>query len=365
MRYNEPRRLILSIRKLFFQKLTREQIAELLGLQARRVGYIITKKRYLAKRERYYRYLVNYAYAHEIQIADMAIHAGVNASSLTRVKRKNKIPTKRFIVPNKRITNVVKNKMVEMYQAGTSAQKVSDFFGYNTSKTVLDVLHDRKITTRTMTDYVDYNVGVFEKIDSHDKAYILGLLYTDGYIIRDYEGAAIQLTISDKYLLQNVATIFGNSAKVNDINCDCKRKKMPNCKDMARLSVYSRKIANDLRKMGVVRNKTYTLSIDVRLSRKYIYSFARGVIDGDGTVGIYNKNSLTCKFSTHSSKFAMQFSELPFQEPLSVHSQQNGMWNVSVIGGRESVANFLRKMYEHKNNLYLERKYAKVQSQIC
>lgn len=365
MRYNEPKEIIKKIRSLFFKKYTREEIGEKLNLVPRRVGYIITKNKYLIKRERYYRFLINYAYSHNLSIEDIAKKLDLNVSSLTRVKRKNSIKTKRQ-APNKRITDDIKSQMIDMYQSGISAKKIAIHFGFSTYKTVLDVLHKHNVNIKSgKCDYTNYNKNVFEKLNSHDKAYVLGLLYTDGYVYKNYAGVNIQLTITDKYLLEHIAQLFGESTSVIDINCNTKRKKIPNAKDMARLGVYCPKIAGDLKKMGVVKNKTHILSIDVKIPKKYIYSFARGIIDGDGTVGIYNKDSLICKFVTMSETFAKQFIQLPFKENFSIHKQKNNIWVVSVLGGNKDIGKFLKKMYKHKNKFYLERKYAKVQSKIC
>lgn len=40
------------------------------------------------------------------------------------------------------------------------------------------------------------------------------------------------------------------------------------------------------------------------------------------------------------------------------------MYRASLIGGNEKTISFLKKIYENKSDLFLERKYAKVQSKI-
>ena len=63
-----------------------------------------------------------------------------------------------------------------------------------------------------------YNEDFFEKIDSLEKAYILGLIMTDGYIIKDYRGVGIQLTEKDGYILRKIAKILGSTNKILHIN---------------------------------------------------------------------------------------------------------------------------------------------------
>lgn len=351
------------VRGLYFKRFSFDQISQSTGLDESKIRYIVRSQKFNSKRERYYRFLVNYAYSHGMQVSEVAEKTGVSELSLKRVKRKYKIETKRFNVHNRRITENIKQDMIEMYNSGMSADKIALHFNFKTSKTVLDVLKTHKISRRkpTRTEYTDYNTSCFKKINSHDSAYILGLLYTDGYVLRDYQGVGIQLTISDKYLLERVAKHFGKSATVKNINCDRKRKAMPNVKDMARLTVYSAEISNDLKKLGVVRNKTYILEM-ASIPKKYLYSFARGVIDGDGTIGVY-KNNIQCKFSTKSKMFAEGFQQA-FPEAISVHEQKNGMYYVNILGGSAGVTAFLKKMYKNKGDLYLERKYVKVEGKI-
>ncbi len=85
--------------------------------------------------------------------------------------------------------------MIVMYEAGDTGSKIAKHFGFKTSKTLGDVLKKHGILSRPprMRRRLDYSY--LEKIDSHDKAYILGLLYTDGYVYKNYEGFCIQLTL--------------------------------------------------------------------------------------------------------------------------------------------------------------------------
>ena len=316
------------------------------------------------KNDKHYLSLIKYAYDNELPISEVAIQNNIKPHFLTSIKRKYGIKTKRFNVPNKRITKEIKNEMIALYESGLSSYQVAKKLGYATKKTVLDVLENQNIKRRSHLSSASYDYDFFKKIDSHDKAYILGLFYTDGYVYRNYDGIHIQLTISDKYLLERIASRFGHSATVIDIDCSAKRKKMPNALDMARLGVYSREIEEQARLLGVIRNKTHHLSLTNKIPHEFMHSFMRGVIDGDGCIGYY-KSGLACKFATMSSKFASDICNYPFEEKLKAYqSKQSGIYNVHVMGGQKATLSFLCKIYENKNDLYLERKYAKVQDKI-
>jgi AraC-like DNA-binding protein len=351
------------IRQLYFRQVCLKDIAKYVNISPRKVKTVITNNMLVRKRDRYYKFLVNYAYSHNEQLEDIGKRLGINVLSLRRVKRLFGISTKRFSVFNKRITPEIEESMVLSYLAGNTAQEVAKEHNYKTSKTVEDVLKKHEIACRQPRMRCKLDYSYFERIDSHDKAYILGLLYTDGYIYKDYCGVCIQLTESDRYLLERIAFKIGPAVTVIDVNCECKRKIMPNAKNMSRLGVYSKTLAEQVRELGVVRNKTYCLRMTNRLPDEFLYSFMRGIIDGDGTIGIY-RNYPVCKFSTISELFAKDVCDLPFVERLRFGKSSNGMCNVYVTGGSCKIFDFIRKMYEHKSDLYLLRKYEKVQNQI-
>lgn len=164
-------------------------------------------------------------------------------------------------------------------------------------------------------------------------------------------------------MLKAISVLLGESATVIPINCDAKRKKMPNAKDMSRLAAYSPQMAEGAKEWGIVKRKTECLIIAKSFPKKYNYSFARGVIDGDGTIGISKRGYVHCKFVTKSKLFATQFCGLFPDEKIYLY-ERYGMCYVEVAGGQKPILRFVKKMYKHKGNLFLRRKYEKIQNKI-
>jgi hypothetical protein len=317
------------------------------------------------EKEKWYLSLIENAYATGSSMISVSKQYGINYEALGKVKRKYKVKTKTFSPHNKRITDQIELEMIDMYKNGKSSNFIAKHFGYKTRNTVLQVLSKNGLKLRKgISDYTKYNLNVYKRIDSHDKAYVLGLIYTDGYVYRDYRGICIQITEGDRYLLERIATFFGESSSVIAINCESKRKKLPGAKDMARLGVYCPCIARDLKRHGVVRNKTYDLSLDAKIPKKYLYSFLRGVIDGDGTLGIAKTKNIWCQISTRSEKFAKDICSLEIPEKFVRTCNSVGQWTVRLSGGNKVTKSFLKKIYKDKGCFYLERKYAKIKSQI-
>jgi hypothetical protein len=270
---------------------------------------------------------------------------------------------------NKRMTDKMEQEIIKKYSSSIlSSTQLAKMFGFKTHKTILDILAKYKIKAKTPSDYTDYNIDYFEKIDTPDKAYILGLLLTDGYVIRDYAGNAIQLTIGDGYLLKRIAKILGKSASVKRIVCDTKRKKMPNAKDMIRMVFYSPKMSKDLKKWGVVVRKSKIVRFPEKIDKTMLSHFFRGLIDGDGTIGFSSKKNSHhpwCHLVSASYKFLVKagevLSELGFS--VKVFSKPKGRLTarLSIVGGRKSIYDFWEWIYKDKGDLYLRRKYGKVQ----
>lgn len=133
--------------------------------------------------------------------------------------------------------------------------------------------------------------------------------------------------------------------------------------------VYSQKIAADLKELGVIREKTFVISLTDKIHPKFLSSFCRGIWDGDGTLGRRNDGYPFCQFGTASRKFIVQLSEClrknGFKNNWKAANRQKykkGFFNLRILGGRKDMCRFFEWIYKFKGDLYLERKYEKVQS---
>ncbi len=184
-------------------------------------------------------------------------------------------------------------KMVELYELGWSSPKLAKH--YNTSVSfVFRMLQRYGAKTRTFTDInkkYEIDETIFEKIDCEWKAYFLGLLFSDGNVY--HNTVCISLQQSDKNLLLKLKEIlFGNQPKELYV----RNTGNPNHQLQYKLSIHSKKIADDLRKLGCISKKSLTLKWPDEgvIPKNLMHHFIRGIFDGDGTIGLYGK---TPKFS--------------------------------------------------------------------
>lgn len=365
---------IKIIRKLFFQKVQMKEIEKQIQLTERVIRRVIKESHMEAGRMRYHRFLCHMSLSHGISLKKMAQQTGVNYYYLCRIRKKNNIPKAKIKVWNDRRSNKIEQEVVKLYKSGQTGQQIVDKIGYKRQETVYQILDKLGIDRREPKIQTYYDESFFEKIDSHEKAYILGLIMTDGNIIKDYNGFEIQLTEADGYILEKIGDLIGASKThtVQRIDCSHKRTKkgFTNAKDMIRLTVHNRKIAEDLRELGVVKRKTKILRYNGCVPDEFLSSFFRGLVDGDGCMGVDKRGYPYVRLASASHNFICDLlsigSIMDFKFSVCKQICKNGNYIsiLNVLGGKTKILKNIEQMYNDKGDFYLRRKYEKVQSKI-
>lgn len=157
---------------------------------------------------------------------------------------------------------------------------------YNCSKQVINkLLRANKIYIKNNSEAhmgncsLDINKNIFENIDSHEKAYWLGMLAGDGY----NHGNTISLGLAekDKEHVYKFKKFMNSGHKVIRI-INKKLKKDGTQSITYRISIYNKKISDDLNKLGIGGNKTINLKFP-NIDEKYYSSFCLGLVDADGS----------------------------------------------------------------------------------
>ena len=266
---------------------------------------------------------------------------------------------------NKRLNIKMEEAMIKMYvNDRVSTTVVAHAFGFATHKTVCDVLKKYKIKAREPSDGKDINHDCFSKVDTHLKAYVLGWILTDVYVIGNYWGIGLDVAKEDENIIKTISPIFGKDVKVRIIDRSSSRRDGKNHQDMIRLDVRSRSIANDLRKLNMIKGKTYILKapkIPVRLRSHFL----RGCWDGDGSIGIAKTKNIWCVLSTASPYFAYDLRDMiPFNTKVYDPTKSVKSWLLRISSGNSETKKFLNWMYKNSENMRLERKYERIKDQI-
>lgn len=186
-------------------------------------------------------------------------------------------------------------KICKMYQEeGKTKEFIRKYF-HCRNEAINNVLNNYNIPTKKkgLSKNRLLKENFFEVIDTEEKAYFLGLIFTDGNVSLDKGNRSPQiklgLKISDIEILEKFKEVLNISSEL----LYDKRKN----KECAIISFRNQRMANDLAKYGIIPNKTYLTKHLPSVPDKFLKDFLRGLLDGDGS--IYQE--------TKSKKFRIDF----------------------------------------------------------
>jgi hypothetical protein len=360
------------IRNMFFKKAEIIDITSETSLKESVIRRVIKENNWVKARERYYKYLCYLSLKNGLPLCKIADLSKVKYYTLCRVRKKYNLKKCKKTSWNSKRTAQVEERAKDLYNDGHSGAKIARQLGYKRKESIYQILEENDVKRKESKRYTYYDEFFFEHIDSHEKAYILGLIMTDGNIIKNYQGFEIQLTKEDKYILEKISDIIGasKSHKVQNIDCSGKRRieGFSNAKDMARVTVHNAKIAMDLKELGVVRNKTKIMRYNGGVPSEFLSSFFRGLVDGDGSVGFDNRGwPFLCIASASKLFLEDMLSLCPIKHTSLTKSKMSSggyIWTFRFIGGRKQILSSIKWIYENKSDFYLRRKYDKVQDKV-
>ena len=223
-----------------------------------------------------------------------------------------------------------------------------------------------KINNMGLSKIRKFNDTYFQIINSPNKAYFLGLIYADGWVIFNkkvgtYE-FGLQLQSQDKYILEKLNQELGG---VHDIIHTPSKEKIIKgvktiSKDQNTLRVYSKQLVNDLIALNIVPNKTKS-SLYPIIPDEYFFDFLRGYIDGDGCYCI-NKNG-NCEISiTCSHRQPLEWVSQNLQRKnihTSVYQEYDTKYRLYCFR-KDDVRMLINKLYYNVDNFCLIRKFDKI-----
>ena len=128
----------------------------------------------------------------------------------------------------------------------------------------------------------------FDKIDTEEKAYILGLLYADGYNNTDRNSVNLGLKESDKEILDKITNLIQPTKPLQYVDTSTSRKNIgfENSQNQYRLVIANKHISQRLVELGCGKAKTHNLTFptEEQVPSHLVRHFIRGYFDGDGSV---------------------------------------------------------------------------------
>lgn len=152
------------------------------------------------------------------------------------------------------------------------------------SRTYNQIMKEYGINSKLKNRYT-LNENYFENIDTEEKAYILGLIYVDGFVGDDNNFA---ISMKDEHIIRDIAKALSFTGDIRKTD----KGGYKNSKECFRLNFSNAKIISDLNKHGVFPRKSLNLKKLPLLEDNLYRHFLRGYFDGDGSISIYIKNTL-------------------------------------------------------------------------
>jgi hypothetical protein len=220
--------------------------------------------------------------------------------------------------------------------------------------------------------YLTYNENYFEKINSHEKAYWLGFIYTDGYVTEKTSRFGIELSIKDINHLQNFLNCLDSNQKIRTRIRENKfESKNVEYLESCSFLINNKKLHNDLINCGVVPNKTKNLKFPSEeiLQKEFLFSFVRGLIDGDGTIGLYNTSKTSELKKPCIALYGACYDFLTFLKTelsnydinLNLTEKEDGFFRL-MSEKQDTVKRLLQLLYNHSSEgTRLKRKYKNAQ----
>ena len=257
----------------------------------------------------------------------------------------------------------------EKYLEGETIEEITDkYFKDKYCSGEINMVLRKLGITRPNGIQAKINHDYFENIDSEHKAYWLGFIYADGSITKKvYEKGSytyrlrMELMFEDKYILEQMALDLESDLKPKEYYNDTSSFEGYNKpKHTAYIMFSSKKMGEDLVKLGVVPNKTLILKSLPSIPDNLMKHFIRGYFDGDGSVYLTKDNTIkTAFYGTHDFINSIQdflIKELDLTKK-KITDQKEA--NVSFVGMAKQESEKLYHYMYDEATIFLNRKYEK------
>lgn len=176
--------------------------------------------------------------------------------------------------------------IIKAYQQGFSMKNISDNSSYSECK-IRNILLENNIQIRGLNNKGNRIEDYFSNIDTSEKAYLLGLIQTDGNVTDRKNHSMLSITQHEDYAWYIEDMLLDFSSYI----CNVKDKK---CRQ---LQLGSKTLVNDLIKLGIVPNKVKNqtdsniITLWESVPDEFKGDFIRGCIDGDGYVTFFTQKN--------------------------------------------------------------------------
>lgn len=180
-----------------------------------------------------------------------------------------------------RVKQAEKDKIIKLYNNGWGVKRIARRLK-RSHKTISRAIKRAGLKVKSSVEVSRkhfLNENYFQIIDSFEKAYWLGWLWSDGNIKNGT--ITINLSRKDRYILKRFNTALESTYKIKNYVSILEDKKYK----LSQLRIYSCKLINQLKNIGFVENKGKSANIP-KIPLEFMPGFILGEFEGDGSVSI-------------------------------------------------------------------------------
>ena len=254
-----------------------------------------------------------------------------------------------------------KEEIIKKYTSGLSIDKLQEIYPQYGRNRIYRMLKENCVMRNDSekSRKYGYNKDFFKVIDTEEKAYWLGFIYADGYIVNGIKGKnkdslGITLSNEDKEHIDKFK-------KSIDSNHPIRIYKTKYGTNSARIIIQDEELVADLIELGVLRNKSLILKFPTTdmVDESLIYHFIRGYFDGDGSFKKKGQKLNGYDFSVLGTiEFLTELrTYLGVDNEIRKCNKNNDSNNYHLtFGGNQKVKQVANMLYGNAN-IYLDRKY--------
>ena len=254
-----------------------------------------------------------------------------------------------------------KDEIIKKYISGLSIDKLQEIYPQYGRNRIYRMLKENCVMRNDSekSRKYSYNKDLFKVIDTEEKAYWLGFIYADGYIVNGIKGKnndslGITLSNKDKEHIEKFK-------KSIDSNHPIRIYKSKYGSNSARIIIQDEELVADLIELGVLRNKSLILKFPTTdvVDKSLIYHFIRGYFDGDGSFKKKGQKLNGYDFSVLGTiEFLTELrTYLGVDNEIRKCNKNNDSNNYHLtFGGNRKVKQVANMLYGNAN-IYLDRKY--------
>lgn len=232
---------------------------------------------------------------------------GIHYETLSRKFKKNNLP----IIKKSDIYWSDRDRICSLYADEKSINDISSICKIPSvavfrvlKKSNIKLRQDQSCYLHKMRRY-DIDAGFFNKIDTPDKAYILGFLYADGNAHSKLAQIKLKLQERDRHILEEINEKIGHSKPLHFHSAD-----LISHQNQLSIVITCKEIYNDLIRHGVIPNKTFKVVYPSWLQDKLISHFIRGYFDGDGCFYIDYKRKVAEWSLIGTTEFCLELQKI-------------------------------------------------------